>query len=368
MKALQSLPSFCEMSDLDKIINYLFVRREAVQSSRLEGTWSTIDHALTPGDLVDAQRGKSEHIAVRGYAKALEGLYEEAFEKKEKIFTSKNIQKLHSEIVTSDPMSKGVPGKLRTPGHPGSVVTIGGGLRKENSIYNPVPPELVKRCLSEYLAWLGNTEFAQRGDAGQGFTLPLRLAIGHSHFEAVHPFTDGNGRTGRAIWPLQMICAGHMPLYLSGYVELNKDDYSRALQAAQKQLDYVPMIAFVCEAIIESDIELRKSREGLLALRAAWMARGQFRKGSAAMRALDILMSHPIITTETLEIKLRVSTPASARAIKQLVAAKIIRFREVENRTKVYAAEELIQILARPFGSDIDLALEKAMNLMKGKA
>jgi Fic family protein len=165
-----------------------------------------------------------------------------------------------------------------------------------------------------------------------------------------------------------MICAGHMPLYLSGYVELNKDDYSRALQAAQKQLDYVPMIAFVCEAIIESDIELRKSREGLLALRSAWMARGQFRKGSAAMRALDILMSHPIITTETLEIKLRVSTPASARAIKQLVAAKIIRFREVENRTKVYAAEELIQILARPFGSDIDLALEKAMNLMKGKA
>ena len=83
---------------------------------------------------------------------------------------------------------------------------------------------------------------AELGDAGHGLTLPVRMAIGYSHFEAVHPFTDGNGRTGRALWPLQMVCAGNMPLYISGYVEVKKSEYNKALEQAQKKLNYIPLI------------------------------------------------------------------------------------------------------------------------------
>lgn len=57
------------------------------------------------------------------------------------------------------------------------------------------------------------------GDAGMGMTLPVRMAIGHVHFEAVHPFSDGNGRIGRILWPFQIMASGHLPLYLSGYIE-----------------------------------------------------------------------------------------------------------------------------------------------------
>jgi len=64
----------------------------------------------------------------------------------------------------------------------------------------------------------------------------VRLAVAHAHFEAVHPFSDGNGRVGRALWPLQMACAGRTPLYLSGFVESYRNDYGRALQSAQKRL------------------------------------------------------------------------------------------------------------------------------------
>ena len=212
IKILSSLPSYQEMTELDKLINYLFVRREVVQSSRLEGTWSTIDEVLTPGEITETNENKDEHQAVRSYAKILDTFIEEACTKKENIFTPSLVCKIQKAIVESDPNSKGIPGKIRSPGDPGSIVAIGGLNRKEESIYNSVPPGEVKRCLQEVMNWFADKEIAQLGDAGLGLTLPVRLAIGHSHFEAVHPFTDGNGRTGRSLWPLQMVCSGHMPL------------------------------------------------------------------------------------------------------------------------------------------------------------
>ncbi len=186
------------------------------------GTWSTIDHVLTPGERSEAGEGKNEHIAVRSYAKMMESIDAEAIIKKEEIYSIKLISKIQKVIVESDPNSPGVPGKLRTPESPGSIVTIGGMNRKENSTYNPAPPGEVKRCLSEVVEWLKDEDLALQGDAGSGLSLPVRLAVGHAHFGAVHPFTDGNGRAGHALWAVQMICAGSMPLYLSGYVEARK--------------------------------------------------------------------------------------------------------------------------------------------------
>jgi len=365
IKILNGLPLYKEMSETDKLINFLFVRREVVQSSRLEGTWSTMDHVLTPGDPNERMDEKNTHQAVRSYAHLIEELVEKAFVQKEKIFTSDLISKIHKEIVEKDPNSNGTPGKIRKSGEVGSVVVIGGLNRKEESTYNPAPPSEVKRCLNDVIKWLADESLSQKGDAGVGMTLPLRLAIAHSHFEAVHPFSDGNGRTGRTLWPLQMVASGNMPLYLSGYVEVKKDDYIKALESAQKKLKYVPLITFICNAIIESSLEVKKSKMAIESLEETWQERGKFKDKSAARRALKILLQYPIISSSLLREKLDISGPASTNAINQLVEKKIIRHRKFENRKPIYAAEELIHILSRPFGSDIDLAIEKAKSLMK---
>ncbi|MBT3980476.1 MAG: Fic family protein [Bacteriovoracaceae bacterium] len=369
LKILNGLPQFSEMSELDMLINYLFVRREAVQSSRLEGTWSTIDHALTPGEISDSGESKNEHQAVRCYANLFEGILKKATEEKAEIFTEEFVCSVQKRIVENDPNSSGVPGKLRTPNEPGSIVTIGGGQRSENSIYNPAPASEVRRCLNDVLEWFRDDEMAQMGDAGAGgLSLPIRLAIGHSHFEAIHPFTDGNGRTGRTLWPIQMISAGNMPLYLSGYVEAKKEKYGAALAESQKRLNYGPIIEFICNAIIESNLETKKTKETIKSLEDRWQERGRFREKSASKRALRLLLTSPIITNAFLQKELGVSKTASNEAIKTLEERKVIRYRKLEKRQKVYAAEELIQVLSRPFGSEVELALEKAEILLELKS
>ena len=85
----------------------------------------------------------------------------ETSSEKEKIFSEEFVCKIQKRIDENDPQSKGIPGKLRTEGEPGSIVSIGGGLRKENSVYNPTPAAQVPMCLEKVLEWLRDDELAQ---------------------------------------------------------------------------------------------------------------------------------------------------------------------------------------------------------------
>lgn len=361
--ALNRLPSYNEMDDLDKLINYLFVRREAVQSSRMEGTWSTIDAVLSPVSEDDSDLAEGV-ISVRSYAHALEGIFDHAYKNKESIFSLSTICHLHAEIMKKDSSYLGIPGNLREPDKPGALVYIGGLHRPEDSIYNPVPAQYVAKSLEKVLAWYSNKDLAAKGDAGVGINLIARMAIGHAHFEAVHPFPDGNGRVGRAIWPLQMIASGSMPLYLSGFVEKEKKDYYEALQFAQKKLDYSKMIDFISSAIISSSHEMKVTKDKILSLPGLWQIRGNFRKNSTAEKSLSLILKMPIFTTNGLRELIGCSAPAAAKAVDDMVKKKIIKERTGHKRNRIFAAEEVILLLARDHGSDVEIALEKAMRVL----
>ena len=229
---LRSRPDPADASELDLLAAYLFAGREAVSSSRMEGTWSTIDNVLTPGAAYDQGEGKSEHLSVRGYAAALEYGFAQIRQHGIDALTTELVCHLHDLVMRKDPEFRGIAGRVRTPGLPGDVVQIGAGGRKEDATHNPTPPEHAVRCLEGVMDWTRNKTLIELGDAGMGMSLPVRMAIGHAHFEAVHPFSNGNGRVGRILWPLQMAAAGHLPLYLSGYVEQNSHEYGEALHGA----------------------------------------------------------------------------------------------------------------------------------------
>jgi Fic family protein len=357
---LQGRPPVGEASDLDRLAAYLFARREAVSSSRMEGTWSTVDNVLTPGEVYARKEGKSAHLSVRGYAVALEHGLARIRKEGTGALTTGLVSEMHELVMNKDPRFQGIAGRLRTPGLPGDVVQIGAPGRKEDAIYNPAPPERVAGCLDQVMAWIRDTQLIELGDAGMGMSLPVRMAIGHAHFEAVHPFGDGNGRVGRILWPLQMAAAGHLPLYISGYVESHRDDYRRALEAAQKQLAYGSIVEFVAEAIIVSNAEEKVSKSVIGGLPALWEERGKFRKGSSALRALDVLIRMPITTARTLSEELNVSFQAASSALNALESLHIVRERTGHGRNRLFAAEEVIAMLARPFGEDPEIALEGA--------
>ena len=361
---LQARPRRLTAQPLDRLTAYLFARREAVSSSRLEGTWSTIDSVLTPADDPEAEAGRSQTLSVRAYAAALEVGAAEIEEQGVRALTVDLLCRLHALVMSRDPDFRGVPGRLRAPGLPGDVVQIGGSGRREESLYNPAPPAHVARCLDEVMAWHTDEEIIELGEAGMGLSLPLRMAIGHAHFEAVHPFTDGNGRIGRIIWPLQMTATGILPLYLSGYVEQQRQAYSQALQAAQKQLAYGDIIAFLCEAIIASVEEEAAGKSAIAALPDAWETRIRPRRGSAGARALEVVVSKPILTARSLSEDLQVSFQAASSALNTLTKAGVLRERTGHGRNRIFAAEEVIAILARPFADDPEIALEGARRLL----
>jgi Fic family protein len=364
-RVLNRLTSFEDMTALDRTLAFLFGRQEAVTSSRIEGTWSTIDHVLTPEGLQEQDKDGSATASVRGYAKALEDAASRVVKERFKALTKQLVCRMHKAITEHDPSFRHSPGKLRTPGQPGAIVQIGSPGRKEGSVYNPPPADQVERCLDAVMSWYQDDLLAETGDAGIGLLLPVRLAVGHAHFEGVHPFPDGNGRVGRMLWPLQMMLAGHSPLYLSGYVEAAKKDYGLALQAAQKQLQYGPIIEFLCQAIETSFEEAELTRRSLSDLPMVWRSRAKFRAGSAADRAIETLISSPILSARELAKLLKIPFESASKALAALAARGVVRERTGYLRNRIFAAEEVIAILARPFGSGVADALALAERALK---
>ena len=341
---------------------YLLVRREAVSSSRMEGTWSTVDEILSPAN-PDVDR--SATASVRAYANALTHGVQAAMSNGPAALTPALLGDLHKRVMQKDPGFAGIAGRQRVPGKPGDIVQIGSIDRKEDSIYNPAPPKHVNRCLGDVLSWMSDESILQLGDAGMGMVLPIRMAIGHTHFEAVHPFSDGNGRIGRMLWALQMVVAGRLPLYLSSYVEAERTEYGEALQEAQKQLKYRRIIEFVCRAVVASSEEESDTHRAIQDLPAEWHRRGSFRRGSSAKRSLDILLRMPLLTIKSLAAELGVSLQAASDGMNRLELAGVVRDRSGHGRGRIYAAEEVITVLARPFGADIDVMLEGARNVLQ---
>jgi len=359
--AIQTRTSLATADELQKTLAYLLVRREAVSSSRMEGTWSTVDEVLSPV-IFDVEN--SATASVRGYANALAHGVEAVQSNGLAVLTPEFLCELHTHVMQKDPGFAGVAGRLRTPGQPGAIVQIGSFGRKEDSIYNPAPPKHVPRCLDKVFNWMADESVLELGDAGMGLSLPVRMAIGHSHFEAIHPFNDGNGRIGRILWALQIVAAGKLPLYLSSYVEAERAEYGEALQEAQKKLRYRRVIEFVCRAIVASSADEAETQRTLHGLPAIWRQRGKFRRGSSAERALTLLLKMPLLTIKLMAAELDVSVQAASDGINRLEKAGVVRDRSGRGRGRVYAAEEVISVLARPFGADIEVVLERARSVL----
>lgn len=323
------------------IVSRLLARQEAVSSSSIEGTNSTLDELLSlEEDATDEQRDAA--LQVRDYAKILDQLVPAAANEGPTIFTKELVCTLHREVMQRDRQYPDRPGAFRT-----RVVWIGGARDIGQSTYNPAPPSRIETSLSDTVGYM-RLEGMQAMSQG----LITRMAIAHAHFEAVHPFRDGNGRVGRLLLPLMMAADGQVPLYLSPYIEAHKTEYYASLKAAQQQLNWSEAVGFMAQAITGTVDELLKTRTALVTLGQNWRKRRRFRENSAALRALEILLSYPVVTAKSLAQKLTVSAPAAITALSQLAEASVVQERTGYSRNRIFVAAEVLSILNRPYGSE----------------
>lgn len=322
------------------VISRTLSRREAVDSSAIEGTNSTLNELLTVEEHDDEAQGAAGQV--RDYALTLDLLLPRAAREGSDIFTIELIQELHREAMRHDPDYDAVPGEFKTVvnwiGRTGHIAT---------STYNPAPPDEVIPCLQQTAAYM-------RCEGMQALTQSLitRMAIAHAHFEAIHPYSDGNGRVGRLLLPMMMAAEGHVPLYLAPYIAANRAGYYDGLKAAQQRLEWAPLVGYLSDAVSGTVEELFATRAALEALASEWRERRKFRAGSASLRALDLLIDYPVITLKRLADKLDVSRPQALTAINQLVDANILIERTGHRRNRVFAAEAMLAIVNRPFGSE----------------
>jgi len=210
------------------------------------------------------------------------------------------------------------------------------------SIYNPCPPSDIRICLEQQIDYLQCTGLQQVNQ-----NIVVRMALAHSHFEAIHPFSDGNGRTGRLLLPLMLAADAHTPLYLAPYLARHRPSYMAALAAAQQRLEYAPLIGVLANAITATVEMAETAHKDLFALFMNWNARRKWRKNSAAKLALDLLPGFPVVTTKTLASKLNVSPQAANISAQQLVDVGILTEKTGNKRNRVFVAVEVLEIFNR---------------------
>jgi Fic family protein len=278
---------------------------------------------------------------VRKYATTVTRFIKQAHRQGNDVFSANLVRRLHKRIMEDDPDYRDTPGDLR------EVSVWIGGRDMAYSIFNPPPASVVPACLEDNVRYL-----RAEGLHAIQQSIITRMALAHAHFEAVHPFRDGNGRVGRMLLPIMMAADGRTPLYFAPYIEANKPVYVDALKAAQQRLDWPSMVGFLSDAVVGSANELFKTRGALATLSTRWKIRRDFRRGSSSLRALELLPQYPVITISRLATLLKVTYPAAATAVAQLEEIKALVERTGYTRNRVFAAPEALSILNRPFGED----------------
>ena len=330
-RALGELSGLGENLPNPHLLIYPFVRKEAVISSRIEGTQSSLsDLLLFEATKVEKQRDVRE---VQNYVKALEY----GIKRLEELpLGLRLIRELHGILM------EGVRGERATPGEfRRSQNWIGpGNCPVEEATYVPPP-------VSEMMEALDGLEKFLHGDP----ELPqlVQLALIHYQFEAIHPFIDGNGRIGRLLVSLFLCQRGILAkplLYLSAFFERYRQEYySRLLRVSQRG-EWREWLEFFLRAVVEQCHDALARSHRLLDLHRSYYERSLERKLTPAARQLmELVFRVPVVNTRSVQASLGLTFAGARKVIEVLERENILEEVTGRKRNRAYAAGEVLRIL-----------------------
>src|SRR6266536_2680308 len=334
-QALGRLDGLSSLLPDTSLFLYLYVRKEAVLSSQIEGTQSSLSDLLlfenedVPGVPINDVQEVSHYVAAmqHGLDRLREGFP----------LSLRLICEIHEVLLRGGRGAEKTPGDFRT-----SQNWIG-GTRPGNATYVPPPPERLVECLASLELFLHD----------ESVTLPLLVQLGliHVQFETIHPFLDGNGRLGRLLITLLLCSKGALReplLYLSLYFKTNRERYYDLLQRVRTEGAWEEWLAFFVEG---TEITARSAAEAakqILTLFAKHRDRIQTigRAASSALRVHEYMQKKPLAGIGALADALNLSIPTVTVALNHLVRLGIAKEVTGKRRARLFGYSRYLKILS----------------------
>jgi len=316
--------------DVDFFIRMHLIK-EATTSNQIEGTKTQINEAVQPEGRIDPEK-RDDWQEVHNYIEAM-NISIEAL--KELPLSLRLIRKAHKILMS------GVRGQSKTPGEfRKSQNWIGGGSLK-TATFIPPSADVLMDLLSDL------EKFWYRKD------LPelIRIAIAHYQFETIHPFLDGNGRTGRLIITLHLVDLGILSrptLYLSDFFEHNRQAYFDALERAREKNDLDHWIQFFLDGVVQTAQKAKRTFEAIVELRESYESKIMQlgRRSDLAHELLNILYSQPSVTPREVEKALGIAPTTANTLLKKLEDIGILEEVTHQKRNRVYVFYEYLDLFA----------------------
>lgn len=313
---------------------YSYVRREAVLSSQIEGTQSSLSDLLlfemeeVPGSPLGDVVEVSNYIAALEHGMArLRGGFP---------LSNRLLREMHEKLMSRGRGSDKQPGEFRR-----SQNWIG-GTRPGNARFVPPPPQEVVPCMAALERFLHEETSA--------LPVLLRAALAHVQFETIHPFLDGNGRLGRLLIALLLHHGGLLTqplLYLSLYFKEHRSVYYELLDRVRTTGDWETWVDFFLEGVESTAREAVGTARRLRQLFEEDTSRIQQtgRAAANALRVLDALRQRPIVTLKHLRDAHGMTFPTASKAMQTLLAAGIARELTGQRRNRVFVYDAYLSIL-----------------------
>ena len=332
--ALGRLDSITLLLPDPNLFLYAYVRREAVLSSQIEGTQSTLTQLMlfeleeAPGIPFDDVVEVSNYVAAldHGVTRLKEGFP----------LSNRLIREMHAVLLSRGRGSNKSPGEFRR-----SQNWIGGP-RPGNAHFVPPPPQYVEECMSALERFLHDEEIP--------YPAVIKAALAHAQFETIHPFLDGNGRIGRLLIAFILHHEGVLSqplLYLSLYFKQHRQEYYRLLDLVRTEGDWEAWIDFFLEGVRHTATNAVETARRLVHLFEQDQIKIQSlgRVSSTTLRVFHSLRERPLLTVNEVCRRTGLSFPAVSKGMQALERLKIVKEITGRQRNRVFAYNQYLAIL-----------------------
>jgi Fic family protein len=333
--ALGRLDSIATLLPNPDLFLYSYVRKEAVVSSQIEGTQSSLadlllfEIAAAPGVPFDDVVEVSNYVAAleHGLARIKEGYP----------LSNRLIGEMREILMRRGRGSEKHPGEFRR------IQNWLGGATPADAVFVPPPADRVPECMAALERFLH--------DEPDSTPAVIKAALAHVQFETIHPFLDGNGRLGRLLVPIILHVDGVLErplLYLSLYFKQRREEYYARLGRVRTEGDWEGWLMFFAAGVVEvaGNAVATAKRLADLIQRDRDLVRGVGRGAPTALQVHEALQREPVTTIPRLVARTRLSVPGATAALERLIAIDLVKEMTGRQRNRVYSYVPYVSLLS----------------------